>query len=65
MFKAPEEFSPFYRCKKIPRKMKKVYKKKYPKIMFNDLLTLNQKLWEILGNENIEYKKFLINLIIK
>ena len=59
-FTSPKQRSPFYNCKRIPRKLKKKYKpilNKYP------FLTVNEKLWYLLGYTNAEYKQFLINNI--
>lgn len=61
-FTPPKTVSPFYNFKRIPRRKKKKYREilnRYP------FLTLNQKLWMILGEENKEYKQFLITEIIR
>ena len=59
-FTAPKKGS-YYNCTRIPRKLKK----KWNKIATNKLLTINQRLWEILGEENPNYKSFLIKQICK
>lgn len=59
-FTQPKQISPFYNCKRIPRKIKKKHKvilNKYP------FLTVNEKLWYLLGYTNPEYKQFLISKI--
>lgn len=61
-FKQPSKISPFYNCKRIPRKMKKKYKSILDKYTF---LTVNEKLWYLLGHTNSEYKQFLINTLTK
>jgi len=60
-FIAPKQLSPFYNYTRIPRKKKKKYKlllNKYP------FLTLNEKLWYILGETNKPYRDFLIKTIV-
>lgn len=57
-FTLPNNISPFYKCKRIPRKMKKKYKTIFDKYTFLDV---NEKLWYLLGYTNPEYKEFLIN----
>lgn len=61
-FTAPNKISPFFTCKRAPRKFKKKYKEQLNKYPF---LTLNEKLWMILGETNNEYKQFLIQEICK
>ena len=59
-FIAPKQTSSFYNCKRVPRKFKKKHK-----LLLNKYkcLTLNEKLWMILGETNKEYKAFLIKTI--
>lgn len=60
-FTPPKKLSPFYKCKRIPRKLKKKYKSilnKYP------FLTVSEKIWYLLGYTNPLYKQFLIDEII-
>lgn len=59
-FTAPKIISPFYNYSRIPRKKKKKYKKLLDKYPF---LTLNEKLWVILGETNKEYRNFIIKKI--
>lgn len=61
-FTAPKKFSPFYSVRRIPRKKKKQLKPLLNKYSF---LTLNEKLWYILGETNKEYRDFLIQKICK
>jgi hypothetical protein len=59
-FTEPKQSS--FNCKRMPRKFKKKHKillNKYP------FLTLNQKLWFILGETNKEYRDFLISKIVE
>jgi hypothetical protein len=60
-FIAPKTISPFYNCKRVPRK----FKKKWKHILDDECLDLNQKLWYILELTNPNYKRFLIKQIIK
>ena len=59
-FTAPKQLSPFFNCKRAPRKFKKKYKEQFNKYKF---LSLNEKLWMILGETNKEYRDFLIKTI--
>lgn len=59
-FTSPKKISPFYNCKRIPRKLKKKHKFILNKYTF---LTVNEKLWYLLGYTNPEYKEFLIDEI--
>lgn len=61
-FTTPKLVSPFYNYTCLPRKTKKRLKEKLNRYPFLDL---NQKLWMILGEENKEYKQFLITEIIR
>jgi len=53
-FTTPKVMSPFYRCKRIPRKLKKKI------TLSKEYLDINQLLWWYLEFSNPEYKKFLI-----
>lgn len=59
-YTAPKQLSPFYNCKRAPRKLKKKYKEQLNKYPF---LTLNEKLWIILGETNKNYRDFIIKII--
>lgn len=59
-FTPPKTISPYYNCKRIPRKFKKKHKKILNQFPF---LEVNQKLWYLLGYTNKEYKQFLINQV--
>lgn len=48
--------SPFYHFKRVPRKIKKKYKKEFKR----NTLGINSTMWYILGVENKEYLDFLI-----
>jgi len=62
-FTAPHIISPFFRVKRIPRKIKKKAKK-FCGVMWSDLDN-GQRLWRFLDKRNPDYKRFLINEIIK
>jgi len=59
-FTAPKQISPFYNCKRAPRKFKKKYKEQLNKYPF---LALNEKLWYVLGEANKNYRDFIIKNI--
>lgn len=59
-FIAPHQIG--FNYKRIPRKTKKKYKILLNKYSF---LTLNEKMWYILGETNKEYRNFLIKEICK
>lgn len=60
-FIAPQQFIPFYKCKRAPRK----FKKRWKSIFSQKYLGINQKLWYILGLKNTNYRNFLINRMIE
>lgn len=63
-FTLPKNISPFYNHTKVTRK----FKKKWSHILQGDkykYLTLNQKLWYILGLTNPKYRDFIISEICK
>jgi len=62
-FTAPKIISPFFNCKRVPRKFKKKYSNILQGYRFS-YLTLNQKLWYILGLTNPNYRDFLIKQVI-
>jgi hypothetical protein len=63
-FKAPKCISPFYNFKRMPRKLKKEFKKSmHNRVGGYEFLDINQKLWYILGYTNPNYKRFLIKQI--
>lgn len=53
----------FNDIKRIPRKFKKKHKYVFSANRY-DFLTMEQKMWFILGRTNPQYKLFLINTII-
>lgn len=61
-FSAPKNTG--FNCKRVPRKFKKQHKEFLDKTRF-DTLTLNQRLWHLLGYINPDYKRFLIKQITK
>lgn len=63
-FTSPKTLSPFFNCRRVPRKFKKKWKHILQRDRHN-FLDLNQKLWFILGEENKEYRDFLISKIIQ
>lgn len=61
-FSAPKVISPRYSYTRMPRKLKKkvnafIHKKGYT------FLTLNQRLWLYMGEQNPNYRTFLIKQI--
>lgn len=65
-FTRPVVISPFYSSKnfyKVPRKLKKKYRYLFSKA--NNDLTIQERLWYLLGIENPNYKSFLIKEICK
>ena len=56
-YTAPKQLSPFYGCRRVPRKFKKKWKHL---LQLHKFLSLNEKLWFILGETNKEYRDFLI-----
>lgn len=64
-YTAPKRLSPYFDCNRIPRKMKKRLKKKYPKVFMMDFLTIGQKMWYIQSMEKPQLNRFLINEIVK
>lgn len=50
----------FFNYKRVPRKYKKKHKTLLNQYSF---LTLNQKIWYVLGETNKEYRDFLIQTI--
>lgn len=60
-FTAPSNISPFYKGRRIPRKLKKKVKR-FCGIHWNGL-TNGQRLWYYLEKSNPNYKRFLIKQI--
>lgn len=70
-FTAPKVISPFYRYKRIPRKLKKQIKGRgrnifNKKVTFRELYNgddINTILWYTLEGRNVDYKRFIIKKI--
>jgi hypothetical protein len=64
-FQAPKTVSAFYKFKRMPRKMKKEWKKYTMNgaLINYEFLNINQKLWHMLGHTNPNYKRFLIKQV--
>jgi hypothetical protein len=60
-FTTPKELSPFFKYKRIPRKIKKRYNFIFKNYEFLDN---NQKLWYILNLTNPNYVRFIIKKTI-
>jgi hypothetical protein len=60
-FTVPKRISPFYGDIKIPRKLKKKVKS-FCGVHWK-MLSNGQRLWYYLGNQNNDYKRFLIKQI--
>ena len=65
-FTKPKIISPFYRYKKVPRKLKKKCKKWLEQnYLTTEGLSINQQLWYLLELTNPNYKRFIIKQIIE